>query len=159
MKLYSVVTMVRQFKGCKDVEFVWFRCEKSDRQHLYADLVENHVGDYYVEDYIESLFTEDEARQLKTWLDLNRGGATTIAEVKVPVPHNAMGVGAIAVGGGQDFLVLRDCSLPFKVMAYYDLRYRERFDGFGLYYGYHFIGGSKQDNPPPDGHAKSSESA
>jgi hypothetical protein len=151
MKLYSVVTMLRQFKGCKDVELYWFRCEKSDRQHLYADLIENYdptwlrpsegISGYdfsNAESQVEELFSEEEAKQLKNYLDQNHDDPTTISEAKLPIQQNTMGVGAIPVGGECDFLMVYKrpgYPLPFKVMAYYDLRHHERVDGTELYYG------------------------
>jgi hypothetical protein len=49
-------------------------------------------------------------------------------------------------------------------MAYYDLRYHEKVDGSGLYYGYHLTwdrNGNmrRQENPPPKGPAWSPEPA
>jgi hypothetical protein len=173
MKLYSVLTMVKKFIGCRDVELVWFRCEKPDRQHLYADLIENYdparskpgkktfrrTTFVYAEGRVEELFTEEEAKQLKAYLDQNHDDPTTISEAKLPIQQNTMGFDAIPCGGGCDCLIVYErpgYPLPFKVMAYYDLRYHERVDGSGLYYGYHLVWDRdgnmrKEDNPPPQG--------
>jgi hypothetical protein len=158
MKLYSVVTMVKEFKACRDVELVWFRCQKSDRQHSYADLIENYdqtrskpmdtSGDDFPDDLmdaeaqVEQLFTEQEAKQLKDYLNQNHDDPTTISEAKLPIQQNTMGFGAIPCGGGCDCLIVYErpgYPLPFKVMAYYDLRYHEKVEGSGLYYGYHLV--------------------
>jgi hypothetical protein len=120
MKLYTVVTVVREFKGCRDVELVWFRCEKPDRQYLYADLIENYdparskpreedtSADDFVdaEAQVEELFTEEEANELKAYLDRNHNDPTTISEAKLPIGRDTFGVGSIPVGGGYDFLMV-----------------------------------------------------
>jgi hypothetical protein len=173
MKLYSVVTKVKEFGGCRDVKLFWFRCEKPDRQHLYADLIENYDptrskprdtwGDDFPDDFIcakaqvEELFTEDEAKQLKTYLDQKYDESTTISEAKLPIQQNTIGFGAIPVGGGCDCFMEYKSSgypLPFKAMAYYDLRHYEKVDGSGLYYGYHLVWDRdgemrREDNRPP----------
>jgi hypothetical protein len=137
MKLYKVTTMVSKYHGCKNVQFIWFRCEPGPQKRPYAELIENYdpEGDqYYAEDHIEELFTEDEAQSLKAYLDREHGheGTTTISEADLPYPNNLMGVGAIAVGGGDDFYQLCDepeYSLPFKVWGYFDLVGCELLDG------------------------------
>jgi hypothetical protein len=124
MKLYNVRTTVTKYSGCKDVPFTWFRCGPGPQKRHYAELIENYDPasdrNYYSEDYIESLFTEEEAHQLEEYLDREHGheGVTTITAVDLPVPINIMSVGAIAVGGGDDFYQLcgePEYSLPFKV--------------------------------------------
>lgn len=48
-----------------------------------------------------------------------------IEEEKLPIANNMMGLGAIAVGGGDDFYMLYNAPeypLPFKVLGYFDLR-------------------------------------
>lgn len=55
-----------------------------------------------------------------------------IKKLELPVHSNEMGVGAVAVGGLQDFLMISEnpvYSLPFKVWGYYDLRHYERVEG------------------------------
>jgi hypothetical protein len=172
MKLYSVVTMVREFQGCKDVELMWFRCEKSDRLHLYGDLIEDYdptrskpkeapSPDDFVdaEARVEELFAEDDARQLKAYFDQNHDDPTTIWEAKLPIQQNTTGFGAVPVGGGCDCLIVYErpaYSLPFKVMAYYDLRHHEKVDGSCLYCGYHLVWDRdgklrREDTPPPEG--------
>jgi hypothetical protein len=127
-KLYHVETQVHEFEGCKDVPFAWFKWEPAEHRS-YADLIEGYDPDkhHYAEGYVdEQLFTEDEAKQLKTYVDQTNGheGVTTIRDVQLPVPNNLMSVGAVAVGGGCDFLMIferSDYPLPFKAAAYYRL--------------------------------------
>jgi hypothetical protein len=172
MKLYSVVTVVKEFKGCRDVDLVWFRCQKSDRQHLYADLIENYdptrskprdtSGDDFPNDFmdavaqVEELFTEEEAKQLKDYLDQNHDDPTT----KQNFLSNKIPSASVQSPSAADVIVSWRMSpgyrLTFKVMAYYDLRYHEKVDGSGLYYGYHLVWDHdgkmrREDNPPPQG--------
>ena len=147
MKLYRVRTTAKEYHGCRDVVFQWFRHAMPQGQRLYADLikdyeprnrdafyVEAYIGELswdearqlYVEAYIEELFTWDEARQLKAYLDQHHGdqGDTVIKEVALPVENNVMGFGARAVGGGDSFYMLSEepeYSLPFKVLGYFNL--------------------------------------
>ena len=68
MKLYRVRTTAKEFHGCRDVVFQWFRpphrTERA-RQRPYADLIKDYEprdrDAVYVEAYIEELFTWDEA--------------------------------------------------------------------------------------------------
>ena len=81
-------------------------------------------------------FELDEAQALKDYIDQNYGdaGITTIEKAELPIANNTMGVGAIPVGGGQDFHMLDKAphySLPFKVWGYFDLRGCELVDGSG----------------------------
>jgi hypothetical protein len=136
-RLYSVSTTARDFKGYKDVVFDWFRDGAPAERRNYATLIEDYDPTdsmaCYAEGCIDELFTEDEALKLKEYLDRVNGkeGPTTIEEVRLPIPNNTMGTGAIPVGGGQDFLEIyrrREYSLPFKVAGYFDLRGCERLD-------------------------------
>src|SRR5215472_17850212 len=105
MKLYRVRTTAKEYHGYRDIVFQWFRHAMPQGQRLYADLIKDYEprnrDAFYVEAYIEELFTWDEARQLKAYLDQyhghgnQRGGPT--------VENNVMGFGARAVGGGDSF--------------------------------------------------------
>jgi hypothetical protein len=144
MKLYSVTTVVDEFCGLKDVEFWWFYCGERTEKRPYEELIENYdPADHHVsypEECINELFTEDEAAQLKVYLDTNYGdaGLTTIDEAKLPIPANMAGWGANAAGAGVGFCALwridDEYSLPFRVTAYYDLIGCEKVDGSGPYY-------------------------
>jgi hypothetical protein len=142
IELFSVCTAVKQYSGCKDVTFIWFRNDPA-RGRRYRDLIRDCDPGPYAKGYIDELFTQEEAEALKQYLDRNYGdaGTNTIHKVDLPVAGNTMGVGAIAVGGGTDFYMLdkdEEYSLPFKVWGYFDLRGCELVDGSGRYGGYHF---------------------
>ena len=130
-KLFQVVTIVKEYSGCKGVTFYWFFADERSSPRPYADL----IADYnpgtpyieYAEARIDELFTEAEASQLIAYLDCQLGdeGMTTIEEEKLPIPSNVMGFGTIAVGGPQDFYMLHKAPgypLPFKAFGYFDLR-------------------------------------
>jgi hypothetical protein len=128
MKLYRVTTTVREFRGCKNVVFIWFRYMPPGRRP-YAVLIKDYEPEralaVYTESLIEELFTWDEARQLKDYLARHHGreGKTVIKEEPLPV-DNMMDYGGLAVGGGDDFYMLYkepEYSLPFKVSGYYNL--------------------------------------
>jgi hypothetical protein len=141
MKLYRVTTKVREFSGCKNVVFNWFNCMPRSRRP-YEGLIKNYEPEndhtIYTELLIEELFTWDEARQLKDYLDRHHGGEgeTASREEPLPVGNNRMGYGALAVGGGDDFYMLYkepEYSLPFKVSGYYNLVGCTRTDNSDTY--------------------------
>jgi hypothetical protein len=141
-KLYYVDTQVHEYSDCKDVPFTWFNWAP-EHQRPYAKLIEGYDPKkwaiHYAEAYVDELFTEDEAKQLKAYLDREHGdaGVTTIREVQLPAPNNRAGVGSMAVGGGDDFHMLferQDYSLPFKAAAYFDLRNCQLIDGSDVYH-------------------------
>jgi hypothetical protein len=148
-KLYSVSTLVRQYHGCKDVPFIWFRSgvetRTRSRQTQYVDLIDNYdLSNGYAEMHVEELFNEGEAKQLKGFLDSVHGddGPTTISEAQLPLQQNTMGVGAIAVGGGDDFYLLHkepEYSLPFDGQGYFNLVGCDLLDGSGVYHHRLFI--------------------
>jgi hypothetical protein len=142
MKLYRVTTIVKEFHDCKDVPFHWFRHDRGKRC-AYDELIENYdPSDHDARDAegaIDELFTDIEANMLKEYLDQEHGGAgtTTIAEVHLPIARNSMGVGAIPVGGGDDFYMLSKepaYTLPFEAWAYFDLVDCALADGSGVYH-------------------------
>ena len=88
-KLYYVTTIVEEFRGSKDVSFSWFKSEPQCGTRPYAELIADYVpddDDCFAEIAIDEAFSEDEARQLKDWLDANRRGTTTIEEMELPIP-------------------------------------------------------------------------
>src|ERR1700730_80943 len=142
MKLYRVTTIVKKFHDCKDVPFVWFRADPGERR-AYVELIEKYdPSDQYAcypEGAIDELFTDIEANVLKEYLDQEHGGAgaTTIAEVHLPIARNSMGIGAIPVGGRTDFYMLSKeptYTLPFDAWAYFDLRGCAPADGSSIYH-------------------------
>jgi hypothetical protein len=130
MKLYSVTTTAKAYRECKNVVFNWFRHAMPQGRRPYAHLIKDYEPEshnaLYTEELIEELFTWDEARQLKDYLERHHGGEgeTVIKELPLPVENRTVGYGYLAVGGGDDFYMLceePEYSLPFKLWGYYDL--------------------------------------
>jgi hypothetical protein len=143
MKLFHVNSTAKEFSDCKDVHFHWFRSHAQlPTREPYAELIKDYdpnadlIG--YAEDYIESLFSAEEAEQLKEYLDRKHGheGPTTITEAELPCQANIISFGAMAVGGKDDFYRLcneAEYSLPFKVWGYFNLLGCELIDGSGTF--------------------------
>ena len=143
IKLFQVTTQVQEYRGCKDVGFCWFKSEAESGVRPYQELIADYSPEkeyiQYAEGHIDELFTEDEAKRLADYLADYDCGVTTITEVPLPVSNDAIGVGALAVGGGDDFYMLAtapDYPLPFAVWGYYNLRGCELIDGRGTYGGW-----------------------
>jgi hypothetical protein len=137
MDLYHVMTTVKEYRGCKNVRFNWFRCERR-ASRSYADLIENYdPSDRDAEGCIDEMFERDEAEALKGYIGQNYGelkGITAVEKAELPIANNRLGVGATAVGGGNDFYMLDkspNYSLPFKVWGYFSLVGCELADGSG----------------------------
>jgi hypothetical protein len=137
IQLFRVNTIVKEYSGCKDVPFVWFRNERVRGERPYAELIKDYRPDdeyvCYAEACIEGYFDQQEAEQVKAYLDQNYGheGVTTIGAVELPIPHDSMGVACLPVGGCNDFYMLdraEGYSLPFSVWGFYDLRGGQRID-------------------------------
>jgi hypothetical protein len=95
--LYYVHTIVKEYAGCKDIKFSWFRTEKSDRP--YGQLVKDYNPDEamaaYSELAVDELFSFDEANALKRYLDRHHGAEdeTTIVKAEIPLANNVGGMG------------------------------------------------------------------
>jgi hypothetical protein len=142
MKLYRVRTTAKEYDGCRDVVFEWFRHAMPEGRRPYADLIRDYEPGNpdicYAEGFVEELFTWDEAQQLKEYFDQHHGdvGETVIEEKSLPVENCSMGVGALPVGGGDDFYMLSEkpgYSLPFKVWGYFNLVGCTRIDNGDTY--------------------------
>jgi len=71
MKLYRVQTAVKEYSGCRNVVFKWFREDAPAERRNYAKLIENfNPADRFAADaegFIDALFAKDEALQLKEY--------------------------------------------------------------------------------------------
>ena len=89
MKLFHVTTVVKEYDGCKDVAFEWFKEKPTGARRPYEHLIADYPHEvppecaerYYPEGYIDELFTEHEAGQLADYLSTFRNSTTTINEV------------------------------------------------------------------------------
>jgi hypothetical protein len=138
-ELFHVTSTITEFHGCKDVCMAWFNTADAWPDLPFAALIEGYdelAPDLrcYPEMYVAELFTAEQAVALVTYLDQHHGheSVQTTRRVKLPVPGNIMGYGAIPVGGLQDFHLLckeKEWTLPFEVWGYYDLRQHEPVAG------------------------------
>ena len=139
MKLYSARTIVKVYKGHRDVAFSWFACrEPGFFRWPHAELIADYdrLDDecrFYAGDAADDLFDKTEADALAAYLEREHAGEgeTTIKEVKLPLPGNIIGLSHIPVGGGTGWHQLNEepaYSLPFRVWGYYDLRHCEPVD-------------------------------
>jgi hypothetical protein len=129
-KLYRLTSVIDDWphrgKRYNNVTLVWFVDKRDyDPGYDYPTLLGRPTApdDHsYEKDYVDELFTRDEADQLAQYLQEAHDTDVTITEVSTPVPDNIIGVGAIAVGGDCDFYMLSehdDYTLPFKAWGYY----------------------------------------
>jgi hypothetical protein len=126
MKLYSVMTTVKEYSGCKNVIFRWFREAMPQGRRPYADLIKdyepgNRDAFGVLERFVEELFTWDEAQRLKTYLDqhLEVQGDTVIKEATLPVENDSPPFEV-----GDRFYILPEepeYSLPFEVVGLFNL--------------------------------------
>ena len=105
----TVKTTAKEYDGCRDVVFCWFRHPMPRITRCYSEIV------------VEELFTWDEAQQLVDYLKDFKGSTTVVEEYPLPVEPGYMGKSCIAVGGGDDFYELPGYALPFKVSGYFNL--------------------------------------
>jgi hypothetical protein len=139
MNLYYVESTAKEYHGCKDVHITWFMTSRRAAPLApYAELIVEY-GELDDEDrdqaeqWIDEMFTEEEARALLAWLNQHRPGPIhVIGEPQAtPVKARAEGGGvfgslySIPLGGPQGCIVPNeaDWDLPFKVNGYYDLRF------------------------------------
>jgi hypothetical protein len=148
MNLYHIRSTVKQFKGFKNVDITWFMARRQQPVAPYADLIVDYAelkrdeDRWMAEENVDEMFTEDEAHALLAWLNEHRRAAHVLLPQAMPIRARTddgallIGMGAIPVGGLQDFLIPNetDWNLPFKVLGYYDLRFYEQVDGTPAYY-------------------------
>jgi hypothetical protein len=136
VRLFHVYSDVNHHRGYKNVRFQWF-VHKREKPLFgkdgllgieYRDVIEDYDTTsmrYYAEDAVEELFTEDEAKAFVEFVKTLGDETATVESVKLPMPNNMMGVGAIPIGGEDQCLMFSkapDYDLPFKVGGYYSLR-------------------------------------
>lgn len=136
-ELYSVYSLVRDFayEGTiyEEVKVTWFVAGRRTPLASYAVVIQDYaqLGEkehLFPEEYVDELFSRQEAEALQQHLD-RRGGMTTFSEpVELPVLANASGCRRLPRGGGNDFLGLfreKGYPLPFQVEGYFSVRYAE----------------------------------
>ncbi|MDX8450698.1 hypothetical protein [Mesorhizobium captivum] len=129
-ELFKVRTVIPEFEGCKDVAMRWFVCERERPPAPYAEVIADYQpGDPYAEGSIDELFIADEARALVGYLEAHYPDCShSIEEVDLPITDPPYPIGALSVGGPEDYYMLCEeegYTLPFPVFGYFDLRNHE----------------------------------
>jgi len=147
IKLYRASSTLSKFphRGLiyDKVQFEWLMDNRKEPLVPYEQAIVNYRKDkdewhLYPEEYINELFTEDEAKALKDYLLRAENANCEIREQKLPIPFKTMSVSAISAGGDNDFLMLfmdKEYDLPFPVLGYFDVtdkkpsgKYKDRTD-------------------------------
>ena len=127
---YGVTLIADEFDGYSGVPFTLFHTEMSNEELAPLVVVApgrsiDDVAHWYTASAIEETFSKAEVKQLYAYF--KQRGNVRLRARRAYSPTNAdMGVGAIPVGGGNDFYTFSEepgYSLPFKVWGYFDLRH------------------------------------
>jgi hypothetical protein len=165
-KLFELHSVVDNLRGYKNVPISFF-VHKRPQQLFgkdgslgveYRDVITDYDPTcddtvVYAELALEELFTEEEARPFIEWARTHRDDTTAkMEEAKLPLENNIMGIGAVPVGGGTDFLMISsvdDYDLPFEVWGFVDVRkceFDETLpDARGAHRGFIFRNGQVED--------------
>ncbi len=131
---YWVTLIADEFDGYSEVPFTLFHTTEMSNEELARLVVLapgrsiNDLAHSYTVSAIEQTFSKTEVKQLYAYFK-QQGNVRLRARRAYSPPNNSMGVGAIPVGGGNDFYTFSEVpgySLPFKVWGYFDLRHRDR---------------------------------
>ena len=144
MKLFLLKTVVPEFGPCKDVTFWWIKDRPEPSGRPYAELIADYhppkPGHLVIDAHVavDESFTEEEARQLKAYLERFHGheGVTAIQEIELPIPGNVQAIYDIACSVGNEgfykgLLTESTYDLPFDAIAYYNFEDCELRDGSG----------------------------
>ncbi len=132
-KLFRVSSIINNVtyekKSYDKVLFTWFIIERTDPDIKYDEVIINYskINDKARkngENYINELFTEEEALMLKSELDLKSTAITTIEEIKLPVPDHIEPFSSLKTEKGKGFSDLsafKSYQLPFKVRGFFNI--------------------------------------
>ncbi len=132
-KLYRVSSVIDNViyeqKTFDKVIFNWFFSGRKEIGISYEDLVINYkkLSDKAKkngEKFINELFTKEEALILKSELDRNSSGETTIEEIKLPVPDHMEPYSMLKSENGKGFSNLsarESYDLPFQVIGFFNI--------------------------------------
>ncbi len=136
-ELFSVHSLVHGFsyEGTvyEEVKVIWFVLDRKTPLAPY----ESAIMDYgqlsapdraFPEEYLDELFSRQEAESLKKHLDPRPEAITRIEAIELPVMANTSGCRRLPRGNGNDFLELyreKGYTLPFKVAGYFSVRFAE----------------------------------
>jgi len=129
-RVSSVIDNVKyEHRNYDKVVFTWFMTDRDNSNFQYEDLIINYEilsteAKYNSKKIINELFTENEAKILKSELDRNSNSATTINEVKLPVPDHISPYSELKIEEGVGFSDLssrKSYNLPFGVKGFFNI--------------------------------------
>jgi len=126
---YFIWVVESNFEGYPEVSFALFHPEMTAEDLrplviLAPGRTMDDVTHYYTASYIEQTFSKAEVKHLYAYFRARGGARLKVCRAHAPT-NDVMGVGAIPVGGGNDFYMFSEeagYSLPFKVWGYFDLK-------------------------------------
>jgi hypothetical protein len=137
LELFRVWSCIPNLHGYKNVYISWFVAERArplfgDDGSLgipYARVITGYdatdEGRLYCQGAVEEFFTEDEARAFVEYVRTHHDDTSaTVEAAALPIKHNIMGNGAIAVGGNTGFFDIAespDYDLLFEVRGFFSL--------------------------------------
>lgn len=136
-KIFSVNSLVKNFqyqgKYYEEIKINWFVLERKIPLVPYAEAIQDYTQldekeRAFPEEYLNELFSREEADALKKYLDRQPNTTTHIEKIELPVMPNVSGCRRLAAGSGNDFLALhkgKNYPLPFKVEGYFSVRFAE----------------------------------
>ena len=111
-----------------DVSVMWHVGERQEPPIPYSQAIEGYEPGasmiYYTEDYIDGLFTEEEAALLGKYLSEHHDTEIELEEVHLPVSDNRTGMWCLPIGSTQGMYQLYEeggYDLPFRVGGWYDI--------------------------------------
>ena len=132
-KLFRVSSIINNVtyekKNYDKVLFTWFIVERTESEIKYDEVIINYSkitgkSRKNGENYINELFSKEEAFMLKSELDLKSTAFTTIDEVKLPVSDHIKPFSSIKTEKGKGFSDLsefKSYQLPFKVRGFFNI--------------------------------------
>lgn len=136
-ELYSVHSLVRGFsyqgQPFEEVKVSWFVVGRRAPLAPYEQVIQEYdrldaKDRVFPEEYVDELFSRQEAEALKRYLDRRPEVTTFIEPVELPAMANASGCRRLPRGGGGDFIGLfkeKGYALPFQVEGYFSVRFAE----------------------------------
>ena len=147
-KRFHANLVVDNFHKCSGVHFTLFKHRLTETEKAEIPQLIKHPEDIgksvdangkvwegyepLPKDLVEELFTQEEIDAMRPYFEQFPETMFEFTEMELPIEtRDCMGVGAIPVGGPQDFYMFseaKDYPLPFKVWGYFDLRHTKEWD-------------------------------
>jgi hypothetical protein len=126
-KLFTAESIVRVYRGYRNVRFYWFveEREESESPDIPPELCMNR-------EVIDELFTEEEIKLLEEYLNRVHDLKMEIHEIDLPIPPDGIPRGELAEGDSDTdgyYYLSQELGydLPFAVSAYYNLEDTEDY--------------------------------